>query len=136
MTLIGVGALTAVGFASVYIARQSSISAASLSYAGVFLGLYLLAHLVARATVPYADPYLLPIAGLLTAVGITEIYRLDPTDAFRQGMWVVIGVALSGAALIASRTWVMSSGRLDASWRSKPLWVATRGRSARCTPAS
>ncbi len=52
MTLIGVGALTAVGFASVYIARQSVISAASLSYAGVFLGLYLLAHLVARATVP------------------------------------------------------------------------------------
>ena len=103
MTLIGVGALTAVGFASVYIARQSSISAASLSYAGVFLGLYLLAHLVARATVPYADPYLLPIAGLLTAVGITEIYRLDPTDAFRQGMWVVIGVALFALTLFLLR---------------------------------
>jgi cell division protein FtsW (lipid II flippase) len=103
VTLIGVGALTAVGFASVYIARQSSISAASLSYAGVFLGLYLLAHLVARATVPYADPYLLPIAGLLTAVGITEIYRLDPTDAFRQGMWVVIGVALFALTLFLLR---------------------------------
>ena len=103
MTLIGVGALTAVGFASVYIARQSVISAASLSYAGVFLGLYLLAHLVARATVPRADPYLLPIAGLLTAVGITEIYRLDPTDAFRQGLWVVIGVALFALTLFFLR---------------------------------
>jgi len=103
VTLIGVGALTAVGFASVYIARQSVISAASLSYAGVFLGLYLLAHLVARATVPRADPYLLPIAGLLTAVGITEIYRLDPTDAFRQGLWVVIGVALFALTLFFLR---------------------------------
>ena len=103
MTLIGVGALTAVGFASVYIARQSVISAASLSYAGVFLGVYLLAHLVARATVPRADPYLLPIAGLLTAVGITEIYRLDPTDAFRQGLWVVIGVALFALTLFFLR---------------------------------
>jgi len=103
MTLIGVGALTAVGFASVYIARQSVISTASLAYAGIFLGLYLLAHLVARATVPHADPYLLPIAGLLTAVGITEIYRLDPTDAFRQGMWVVIGVAVFALSLFFLR---------------------------------
>ena len=103
MTLIGVGALTAVGFASVYIARQSVISTASLSYAGVFLGLYLLAHLVARWTVPHADPYLLPTAGLLTAVGLTEIYRLEPTDAFRQGMWVVVGVAVFAATLFLLR---------------------------------
>ena len=103
MTLIGVGALTAVGFASVYIARQSVISAASLSYAGVFLGLYLLAHLVARVTVPYADPYLLPMAGVLTAVGVTEIYRLDPTDAFRQGMWIVIGVVAFALTLFFLR---------------------------------
>ena len=103
MTLIGVGALTAVGFASVYIARQSEISAASLSYAGVFLGLYLLAHLVARVTVPHADPYLLPMAGLLTAVGVTEIYRLEPSDAFRQGLWIVIGVAVFALTLFLLR---------------------------------
>ena len=52
---------------------------------------------------PHADPYLLPIAGLLTAVGITEIYRLDPTDAFRQGMWVVIGVAVFALTLFFLR---------------------------------
>jgi cell division protein FtsW (lipid II flippase) len=92
-----------VGFASVYIARQSVISAASLSYAGVFLGLYVLAHIVARVTVPHADPYLLPMAGVLTAIGVTEIYRLDPTDAFRQGMWIVIGVALFALTLFLLR---------------------------------
>ena len=59
--LVVVGALTALGFASVYIARQSVVSTASLSYAAFFFALYLVAHLVARADravrrpVPAAD---------------------------------------------------------------------------------
>ncbi len=101
--LVAVGALTGLGFASVYIARQAVISWGSLTYAAFFMGLYLVAHLVARATVPNADPYLLPMAGLLTAVGLTEIYRLGPSDAFKQGLWIVIGVALFAAALIRFR---------------------------------
>ena len=90
--LVVVGILTALGFASVYIARQDVVSTASLSYAGFFFALYLAAHLVARLTVPYADPYLLPMAALLTAIGLTEIYRLNPTDAFRQGLWIVVAL--------------------------------------------
>jgi cell division protein FtsW (lipid II flippase) len=50
-------------------------------------------------TVPLADPYLLPMAALLTAIGVTEIYRLGPSDALRQGLWIVIGVAVFGATL-------------------------------------
>ena len=65
--------------------------------------LYIAAHVVARQTVPHADPYLLPMAGLLTAVGLTEIYRLGPSDAFKQGLWIVIGVALFAFALIRLR---------------------------------
>ena len=59
--LIGVGVLTGLGFASVYIARQSQVSWGSLSYALFFFGLYLAAHVVARADraerrpVPAAD---------------------------------------------------------------------------------
>ena len=98
-----VGALTATGFASVYIARSAEISAASLVYGGVFLGLYLAAHLVARYTVPWADPYLLPMAALMTAIGVTMIYRLEPGDALRQALWVVIGVALFAGTLLALR---------------------------------
>jgi cell division protein FtsW (lipid II flippase) len=101
--LLVVGALTAVGFASVYIARQDVVSTASLTYAGFFFVLYLAAHLVTRYTVPFADPYLLPIAGLLTAVGLTEIYRLNPNDAFRQGIWIVVAVALFAATLFLLR---------------------------------
>jgi cell division protein FtsW (lipid II flippase) len=101
--LILVGLITATGFASVYIARQNELSPGSLSYAGFFFALYLAAHLVARITVPDADPYLLPMAALLTALGLTEIYRLNPTDALRQGLWVVIGVAVFSISLIMLR---------------------------------
>jgi cell division protein FtsW (lipid II flippase) len=103
MNLVVVGILTATGFASVYIARQEVVSPESLTYAAFFFGVYLVAHVVARLTVPYADPYLLPLGGLLTAVGVTEIYRLDPDDAFRQGLWVVIGIALFSTTLLFLR---------------------------------
>ena len=97
--LLTVGALTAIGFATVYIALKSQISGGSLGYAVFFFGLYLVAHVVARLTVPLADPYLLPMAALLTAIGVTEIYRLGPSNAFRQGLWVVIGVGVFAATL-------------------------------------
>jgi len=94
-----VGVLTGIGFASVYIARQSLVSWGSLGYAVFFFALYLAAHLVTRLTVPNADPYLLPMAGLLTAIGVTEIYRLGASDAFKQGLWIVVGVTLFAFAL-------------------------------------
>jgi cell division protein FtsW (lipid II flippase) len=101
--LVVVGALTAIGFASVYIARQAVVSTGSLAAAGFFFALYLAAHLVVRYTVPFADPYLLPIVGLLTAVGLTEIYRLNPDDAFKQGIWIVVAVALFSLTLFLLR---------------------------------
>ena len=98
--LLTVGVLTAIGFATVYIALKSQVSGGSLGYAVFFFGLYLVAHVVARVTVPLADPYLLPMAALLTAIGVTEIYRLGPaSNAFRQGLWIVIGVAVFAATL-------------------------------------
>ncbi|MBV8065677.1 MAG: FtsW/RodA/SpoVE family cell cycle protein, partial [Actinobacteria bacterium] len=87
-----------------YISQKSQISAVSLTYAAFFFALYLVAHVVARITVPNADPYLLPIAGLLTAIGLTEIYRLGPSsNAFKQGLWVVIGVVVFSLALLLLR---------------------------------
>ena len=46
--LLAVGVLTGLGFASVYIARQAVVSWGSLSYALLFIALYLAAHVVAR----------------------------------------------------------------------------------------
>src|ERR687898_154286 len=105
LNLVAVGLLTAIGFASVYIARSdpSELDATSLTYAGIFMSLYLAAHLVVRYAVPYADAVLLPLTALLSAIGVTLIYRLEPDDAFRQSLWIVIGVILFALVLIALR---------------------------------
>ncbi len=105
LNLMVVGLLTVAGFASVYIASQDvpEFSTTSLTYSALFLGLFLAAHLVLRATLPYADPYLLPIGGLLTAIGLTMIYRIEPNQAFRQGVWVVVGVAVFALACLFIR---------------------------------
>jgi cell division protein FtsW (lipid II flippase) len=103
LNLTVVGLLTGIGFTSVYVARQDVVSTGSLSYALIFFALYFAAHLVARVSVPHADPYLLPMAMLLTGIGVTEIYRLDPDDAFRQGLWVVIAVSLFAITLLLLR---------------------------------
>jgi cell division protein FtsW (lipid II flippase) len=102
-SLVVVGTLVGFGFASVYIARQEVVNSASLSYGLFFLGLYIAAHAIARVTVPNADPYLLPMAGLMTGIGLTEIYRLDEHDAFRQGLWIVIGLTAFAATLFLLR---------------------------------
>ena len=93
VNLLLVGLLTAAGFTAVYIARQDVVSAGSLSYAAFFLAVFVAAHVILRFALPNADPFLLPVGGLLTAVGLTMIYRIDPDLALRQGLWVVVGLA-------------------------------------------
>jgi cell division protein FtsW (lipid II flippase) len=94
VNLVPVGLLTVAGFAGVFIASTNDLSRASLSYAGFFMALFVAAHLVLRVALPYADPYLLPIAALLTAIGEIEIYRINPTLARDQALWITIGVIL------------------------------------------
>jgi cell division protein FtsW (lipid II flippase) len=103
LNLLLVGLLTAAGFASVYMTRQSVLSTASLSYAAFFFALFVVAHVVVRMAAPRSDPYLLPIAGLLTAIGVTMIYRIEPDRAFRQGLWIVVGVTLFTAVVLLVR---------------------------------
>jgi cell division protein FtsW (lipid II flippase) len=103
LNLLLVGLLTAAGFASVFMARQSVLSTASLSYAAFFFALFVAAHLVVRTAAPRSDPYLLPIAGLLTAIGVTMIYRIEPDRALRQGLWIVAGVTLFTALILLVR---------------------------------
>jgi cell division protein FtsW (lipid II flippase) len=103
LNLVGVGILTGLGFASVFIAQQAVISTASLSYLAFFLGLYLAVHVVCRVFLPYADPYVMPLVALLTGIGLTMIYRVDPDLALRQGLWLVIGVGVFSACAILIR---------------------------------
>jgi cell division protein FtsW (lipid II flippase) len=94
LNLLGASVLIALGFVSVYLARQATISAASMSYVAIFVGIYLTAHAVTRFTRTYADPYVLPVAALLTGIGVTMIYRIDPDQALRQGVWVGVSLLL------------------------------------------
>jgi hypothetical protein len=96
LSLVVVGILIAIGFASVYIAQKSQVSTASLSYALFFFGLYVAAHVVARFTVPNADPYVLPIAGLLAAVaglGLSAVVATVPHPLYALPAAVLLGVA-------------------------------------------
>ncbi|HJU47802.1 MAG TPA: FtsW/RodA/SpoVE family cell cycle protein, partial [Gaiellaceae bacterium] len=86
-------------FGSAWIGATGEVSYDWLVWIGAVAGLYLVAHLAARATVPFADPALLPLAAVLTGVGLTVIYRLDPTDGRKQAVWVAIGVLVFAAAL-------------------------------------
>ena len=110
VNLLGVGIVTGLGFASVFIAQQAVISTASLSYLAFFLGLYVAAHLVVRAVLPYADPYVLPIVALLTGIGLTMIYRVDPDLALRQGLWLIVGVAVFSVCAILIRDYRVLDG--------------------------
>jgi cell division protein FtsW (lipid II flippase) len=103
VNLILVGLVTAAGFTAVYIARQDVVSAGSLSYAAFFVALFVAAHMILRFALPSSDPYLLPLGALLTAVGLTMIYRIQPSLALRQGLWVVVGVAAFAAIVLFLR---------------------------------
>jgi cell division protein FtsW (lipid II flippase) len=100
LNLILAGLVATAAFASVTIALEDQVSYDQLVWVGVVAAVYLVAHLVVRRTVPYADPALLPLAGVLTAIGVTMIYRLNPDDALRQAVWVVVGLGVFTGALI------------------------------------
>jgi cell division protein FtsW (lipid II flippase) len=100
--LVVAALIAGTALATITIARDSEVSPNALTYAALFLGLYVVAHIVVRRTVPYADGALLPIAAVLTAFGLVMNYRLDP-DGGRQALWVLIGVAAFCATLVVLR---------------------------------
>ena len=83
--------------------RSAEVSPGVVTYAALFLAVYLAAHVVVRRTAPYADGGLLPLTAALTGIGLTVNYRLDSEDGRRQALWVLIGVCVFAAALILLR---------------------------------
>ncbi|MEA2199102.1 MAG: hypothetical protein QOJ25_3153 [Solirubrobacteraceae bacterium] len=101
--LIPASLLVTAGFAGVFIQRSNALSNVSLTYGAIFLGLCLAGHLVIRATLPYADPYMFPLAALLASFGIVMIYRIDTTLARQQAQWFVLGLILFSATIVGFR---------------------------------
>ncbi|MGO9248859.1 MAG: FtsW/RodA/SpoVE family cell cycle protein [Solirubrobacteraceae bacterium] len=113
--LIPAALLVTAGFTAIFIqqqdtARESSTnltlnhaSSVSLTYGALFLGLCIAGHLVIRFSLPDADPYLFPLGAVLASVGIVMVYRIEPTLARQQAQWMVLGLILFAAAIIALR---------------------------------
>ncbi|MDA3936726.1 MAG: FtsW/RodA/SpoVE family cell cycle protein [Actinomycetota bacterium] len=72
------------------------------------LGAFAVAHLAARLLTPEADPLLLPLACLLSGIGLAFVTRLDPELGGSQTLWFIAGVA----ALIGTMAGVRSLERL------------------------
>jgi cell division protein FtsW (lipid II flippase) len=92
--LIPVTAIVSAGVLAVLITRTDDANDLTLTYGAVFLGLCVFGHLFIRARLPDADPYLFPLAALLSAVGLVMIYRIDADQAGGQALFFVLGLVL------------------------------------------
>ena len=92
--LVLAGAVSTMVYVSVYAGRFREINSVSIVYGLIFVGIFLLLHVVERLFLPQADPFLLPITALLAAVGLTEIFRIRPALALTQGQWLLVGAGL------------------------------------------
>ncbi len=77
-----------------------SLSADFTTRAAALVALPLALHLVLRVRAKYADPFLLPLATALNALGIAMIHRLDlpfegKDDAGRQLLWMGVSIAVA-----------------------------------------
>jgi len=106
--LIPSALLVTAGFAAIFIQSQGRLSSVSLTYGAAFLALCLATHIVIRRAAPYADPYLFPLAAVLSSIGLVELYRISnypgvPDFARQQGQWMVVGLVLFSITIIALR---------------------------------
>ncbi len=92
--LLVAGLVSAMAYVSVYVGRFREINRASIVYGLVFVAIFFVLHLFVRFTLPQADPFLLPITALLSAIGLTEIFRIRPALALAQGQWLLVGAGL------------------------------------------
>ncbi|MER5884735.1 FtsW/RodA/SpoVE family cell cycle protein [Streptomyces sp. NPDC001941] len=100
------------GYVCVGAAMTASPADGLTGFAVSLLLLALTAHLAVRRWAPRADPLILPLAVLLTGIGLVLLHRLDITYAKRfdaaptatgQLLWTVIGVAVCLVVLVVVR---------------------------------
>jgi cell division protein FtsW (lipid II flippase) len=92
--LIPVALMVTAGFTAVLITQgEQDIEASSLLYGAIFLGACVLAHLFIRRRLPDADPYMFPLAALLSAFGLVMLYRMD--EELARGQAIVFGISLA-----------------------------------------
>lgn len=68
--------------------------------AGALILLLYLIHFILLWQNPQADQMLLPIAAMLSVLGLLGIYRIDPALAFKQWIWLMLSLMCFLAVLI------------------------------------
>ncbi len=102
--LLGASALASFGVAMANLAGGGGVDAQVALTFLVFLIAFGSLHLALRQWAPRASFYLLPLVAIITAVGLTMIYRLDPDRAGLQRWWLLIAAALAVGLLFAVRS--------------------------------
>ncbi len=127
LALIPASLLVSAGFAAIFIQQSAQLSDVSLTYGAIFLGLCVGTHLVVRFTLPYADPYLLPLASVLACFGLVVIYRLDDVKARQQAVWFLVGLALFTLTIVFLRDFrVLERYRYTIAFAGLALLLAPR----------
>jgi cell division protein FtsW (lipid II flippase)/cell division protein FtsI/penicillin-binding protein 2 len=85
-------------------AKGGTVAWADLAVPASLIAAFLAAHVGVRVLAPNADPGLLPIAALLTGVGLAFVTRLDAELAASQVVWIFVGVAAMVGTLAAVRS--------------------------------
>ena len=83
-------------YAAVGLGLKGKLPPGLPAYVLVFAAIMLAAHLAVRRFAPYADPLLLPLAGLLNGLGLVMIYRL--AESGRNGNPGLQVTDMSGSA--------------------------------------
>ncbi|WP_435865661.1 FtsW/RodA/SpoVE family cell cycle protein [Streptomyces xanthochromogenes] len=112
LLLVLVVAVAAFGHAAAAMAMTGELPRATYEFAASMALIALAGHLAVRRYAAYADPLILPLALLLSGLGLVLLYRLDPTYAHKfkseatasgQLIWTVIGFAVALVTLAALR---------------------------------
>jgi len=83
-----------VGAASVASAEADELRAGPVPVVVIAAGLFLLMHIALRMRAPEADPYLLPLVGTISALGLVTLYRINPGLARDQLLWLAVATAV------------------------------------------
>lgn len=104
LALLILAIVLAVGaYALVGLGLEGEVPVGLAGYGMLLVGGYVFAHLVVRWLAPHADPVFLPTAVLLAGLGFAVIYRLDPSLAGAQTLWLLFGLGLFALTLLVIR---------------------------------
>lgn len=101
--LLGPAIVGMLGAISVASAEANGLDLGPVPAACLMIGVFAALHVALRAFAPQADPYLLPLVGVLVAIGLVELSRIDPALARDQAIWVTVGAAVFIGVLVLLR---------------------------------